>query len=341
MSFFLPQLCVEWGFLLCFSHMIWLMFALLFPRAFAQDPFVASYFAREAMAPIVTHAKAEELSSDNCAACHSKEHQDWEKSRHRISYTNQNFLEGYVREKQDRCLHCHAPLKEQLHELKTSPELKLSHEGVNCVACHVREGKVVGSSFHEGKKTDFLKSPRFCAGCHEFDINAISDGQVHLTPVNAQDTYSQWKKYQKAGGEKTCQQCHMPEGRHLFQGAHGKLNPPLKVSQISHDVLKIELVNIGHHYPSGDVFRRLSLEVMRNGKFVEIRSFQRKYVRDESFRIESDTTLEPFVPVEVKIPHVRPVAYRFVYHFLKDSEKKYSQIPRDDQERVVLQGLLK
>ncbi len=314
---------------------------LLSAQLFAGDPFLNSYFVREAMAPLVTHAKSEDLSAESCAGCHHQEFHDWSKSRHRVSYTNQNFFEGYVREKQDRCLHCHAPLKEQFQEIKKSPILKISHEGVNCVACHVRDGKVAGSIFHGGEKSDFIKSPKFCAGCHEFDINAVTDGQIHLTQVNAQNTYSQWKEYQKAGGDKTCQQCHMPEGRHLFQGAHAKLISPLKVSSPSRGILKIELINIGHHYPSGDVFRRLTLEVKVNGKFFVLRSFHRKYSRDESFRLVSDTTLKPNTVVEVKIEQKLPVEYRFVYHFLKNSDKKYSQIPEHDQDRVVLQGLLK
>lgn len=309
--------------------------------ASASDPFVASYFMKDAMGPLVTHAKREELSAANCSGCHMREHQDWMNSRHRVSYTNQNFFEGHIRENQDRCLHCHAPLAEQQKELKREPNIKLAHEGVNCASCHIREGKVFGSVFHGSEKSHALKNPKFCAGCHEFNINGVKDGVIHLTPVNAQDTYSQWLGYKKAGGKKTCQECHMPEGRHLFQGAHAQNVSPLIVTFTSRGVMKISLKGIGHHYPSGDVFRRITLEVKAGSSFEVIRSFTRKYVMEGGFRIASDTTLKPFEPVEVKVKGPFPLRYRFVYHFLRDAEKKYSQIPLLDQEKIIAEGWMR
>lgn len=311
----------------------------------------ANYFPAEALSAVsVGLPKGHTPSNAQCLGCHKREFEDWEKSRHSRAFNNQNFLEGYFREPQERCLNCHTPLREQVQEIKQSPTLKLAHEGVNCITCHVREGKVQssrssGDSYHTYVENDFLKSPRFCASCHEFSVNAVEDGAIHLTATNAQSTYSEWKRYQAAGGMRTCQDCHMPDGRHMFHGAHGSTKNPLRIQfrrEPRRTVLTIWSEGVGHNFPSGDVFRRLTLEVRGRGEraFKVVETFGRRYGESGGFRLLSNTTLRSFERRELVVNAARPFEFRLVYHFMKDVDKKSSLTTLAERERILERGTI-
>lgn len=317
------------------------------------DGFAASsgYFPFEAMKAVQVGLPAgHQPSNSQCTGCHQQEFQDWSKSRHSQAFSNQNFQEGYFREPQERCLNCHTPLQEQVTEIKTSPKLGLAHEGVNCVACHVRDGQVQsskssGDSYHGYVENNFLKSPQFCASCHEFNVNGSTNGQVHLTNTNAQSTYREWQNYQAAGGTRTCQNCHMPDGRHVFQGAHGRQTTPLKVvakPRGSSTVLELSTQEIGHNFPSGDVFRRVTLEVRASAaqSFTTVETFGRRYGDVGGFRLLSNTSLRPFEKREVEVSTPRPFHYRLTYHFMKDQDKINSQTLPAERERLLQQGTI-
>ncbi|HEY6873667.1 MAG TPA: hypothetical protein VI298_13175 [Geobacteraceae bacterium] len=68
-------------------------------------------------------------------------------------------------------------------------------EGTNCLSCHFDGKKIVG-----GKD---LADPVFCAACHNEKMGMMS-------------TYVEWLNDYKGG--KTCQQCHMEDGSHVFLG---------------------------------------------------------------------------------------------------------------------------
>lgn len=310
----------------------------------------SAYFPFQAMEALDVGLPAGQTPTvGQCTGCHHQEFADWSKSRHAHAYSNQNFLEGYFRETQVRCLNCHAPLKEQVHEIQHSPRLKLAHEGVNCVACHVREGQVqsshkTGESYHAFVKNELLRSPRFCASCHEFNVNSLQDGKALLTPTNAQSTFSEWQRYQAQGGARTCQQCHMPEGRHVFQGAHERTGTPLRVGVRREGrltVLELSLEGVGHHFPSGDVFRHVTLEVRARGQrdFQRVARFGRLY-GGEPFHLLEDTSFVPGAPKRVSITLARPFDYRLTYHFMSESEKNHSQTLLRDRERLLQQGTI-
>ena len=81
-----------------------------------------------------------------------------------------------------------------------------------------------------------------------------------------QSTYSEWVAYRRAGGAETCQGCHMPQGRHVMSGAHDVelLRGALAVA-VSDGALTVTSVGVGHSFPTGDVFRHLTVEVREDG----------------------------------------------------------------------------
>ena len=100
--------------------------------------------------PVLTgyEVSPEKLSSSHCKSCHKETHSQWEKSLHSKAWTDPIFQEAFKIEKMEWCINCHAPLNSQKQEYlkqKTQGGYSLLDEGINCAACHVREGKVLGS----------------------------------------------------------------------------------------------------------------------------------------------------------------------------------------------------
>ena len=225
-----------------------------------------------------------------CAACHPKKFSDWKNSRHAEAMSvgvmvqlqmlpPQALAKHYLNDK--GCMHCHAPTKIQqqslinsLHNVeKNEPTTGIYQQGVICIACHVRDEHWFGpgtSLFKESKNHDKLPSrtpsnhnsqshsaflsSKFCANCHQFDINGPSlEGKL------IQNTYNEWQASNFAKQGVSCQNCHMPNKQHLFKGIHDK-NMVLSGLTITSKLIKkageieayltIKNTNVGHHFPT-------------------------------------------------------------------------------------------
>jgi len=248
--------------------------------------------------------------SSSCRPCHEAAHDQWAETRHAAAWTNAAFRAGFAKEPKVACVKCHAPLEEMPWLMRESAE---AHDGVSCVSCHGTE--------HASNPR--VRSPAMCAGCHEFA----------LTGQEMQTTYTEWLGYQAAGGAKTCQECHMPGGDHRVRGAYdlGMLQKALSV-EVRTGSLVVRNRGAGHDVPSGDVFRRVSLEV--DGR--TIASFGRRYVAavdrrtgDISRVLAEQTSLRPGEEREFRVPSVGH--YRLVYHYA---------FGHDDRSRVIYEGAL-
>src|SRR5262245_49810095 len=81
-----------------------------------------------------------------------------------------------------------------------------------------------------------------------------------------------------------CLSCHMPEGRHTFLGVH---NVDFVQAALSLNVQKmpqgyeftLRPQGVGHHLPTGDLFRHLTLEVasLSGDDFKVVKRFGRRY----------------------------------------------------------------
>jgi hypothetical protein len=183
---------------------------------------------------------------------------------------------------------CHAPLGEQMPFMakatdsrEKSPaknphfDSQLQLQGITCAACHVRQHQRFGPPKAKGasaptyppgmpdhggvQRTPYFEKAEFCKDCHQFDPkNSLL---VNGKPL--QDTYREWKNSVWGKGEAGCQECHMPNRRHLWKGIHdaewvrsgvrmetqitkGGSTPGSSVE------LKVEVINaaVGHKFPT-------------------------------------------------------------------------------------------
>ncbi len=305
------------------------------PAAGADTPWGFADF----LAPVpVPH-----VSAETCEACHSEQHAAWSQSRHRASFDNAVFLEGFAVEPHARCVYCHAPSPEQSkallrqratlvreRSLASVPVASLAHEGISCVTCHLRGDTVmtpnagVTSDAHPLRHEPAMAESSFCAGCHEFRGHDVVDGKTVLNDEKLQTTWSEWTAWRARGGEGTCQSCHMPGKAHTFRGAYdldylrGALSLKLEPARGRY-VAVLESRGVGHSFPTGDVFRHLRLwaddtPVARFGQTFSLSFPEEGHAR---LRRSGDTALKPFEPVRVELPPgTRRV--RVTYHYARD-----------------------
>jgi mono/diheme cytochrome c family protein len=187
-----------------------------------------------------------DLKPETCGMCHPSQYADWKESWHADA-----MGPGVIGQLLDRnepddkfseiCQACHAPLTEQHPMLYTTEKVDekkvvtgvenpdfdpaLRAQGVTCAACHVRqwqrhgppaETEAMENAPHGGfvPKEEYQDS-RFCYRCHDF-----RPGKRSLNDKLIQETYEEWRRTKYAEEGVHCQDCHMPEGRHLFKGVH-------------------------------------------------------------------------------------------------------------------------
>jgi hypothetical protein len=213
------------------------------------------------------------LSAKSCRGCHAEAHADWAASRHGRAWTNAIFQREYKDRPLEWCVHCHAPLREQLEEVRHGGGA-LADEGVTCAACHVRGGRMLARAHAPGSPHDTevradFGGPAFCAGCHQFNFPVIApDNRVTgYTNHPMQDTVHQHDTGHFAARE--CLGCHRSgNGGHRFPGGHDDLMIERAMTlETCRDgrALEVRLTNAaaGHNVPTGDVHRHLVLRAWR------------------------------------------------------------------------------
>jgi len=174
------------------------------------------------------------------------------------------------------CLECHAPLAEQAPKLRGSPgeafrpnpafDARLHPRGITCAACHVRRHERFGPPRRDGTLTSsrprselphngvtrtvaFMRS-EFCRGCHQFGPEGFA-----LNGKPLENTYNEWRASRFAAAGVQCQDCHMPDRRHLWRGIHNpdmvKAGLTIRVeSGPKSVVLRVENSGVGHAFPT-------------------------------------------------------------------------------------------
>jgi hypothetical protein len=279
-----------------------------------------------------------------CAPCHTEIHEDWRASRHRVAWSNDLMIAGFVAEPLEFCVNCHAPLPEQRAEVlanlrfyrsldprrrtaagipKQHPEPTAGH-GIHCATCHVRGDTYLApersdASPHDTRAVPEMATGDFCVNCHEFPMPVTHSGATVLSDAPMQSTGTEWRAWVASGGQERCQDCHMPGGRHVFRGAHDQewLKQSVSVElSAARDRFTLRSVGVGHDFPTGDLFRHLTLEVDRGSGFEVVDWMGRQFERDpeDVRRVSSNTSLKPGEPriVEVSGAFAR---WRLVYHY--------------------------
>jgi hypothetical protein len=214
----------------------------------AEQDFIRDHWRRpippQGMAPTRFSPLERSLSPISCGTCHLDQFRDWQSSVHAKSMGP--GISGQLAEmiKNDpaaarSCFTCHAPLAEQAPLIRGSeglvpnPDLDthLQSQGVVCASCHVRGHQRFGPPRRDGtvasrapreslphngltRTTAFLRS-EFCASCHQFAPNGLT-----LNGKPLENTFEEWRASPAARRGQQCQDCHMPDRRHLWRGIH-------------------------------------------------------------------------------------------------------------------------
>jgi hypothetical protein len=213
---------------------------------------VDEFIRRHWRAPIAPQGAAPErfspveasLTPEACGTCHAVQYGDWKTSLHAKSMgpgvAGQLADMGHADSKSAAtCYRCHAPLAEQTPfargdgGLDSNPvyDASLASHGVVCAGCHVRAHQRFGPPRRDGSLASpaprdtlphggvtrtraFLKS-EFCRSCHQFEPN-----EYRVNGKLLEDTYNEWKSSRFAREGVHCQDCHMPDRRHVWRGIH-------------------------------------------------------------------------------------------------------------------------
>ena len=174
------------------------------------------------------------LKAKDCGSCHQEIYEEWKKSTHSVALQDPQFQAEMKKDDIYACLNCHIPLQNQQEYIVTglldgdhkrpvrtpNPDFdkELQQESITCAACHVRDGKVIGTigmegAIHAGKvDTEFL-SEKLCISCH----NVVDE--LNPVLVCTFETGDEWKDNWAIREGKNCISCHMEEiERPIFQG---------------------------------------------------------------------------------------------------------------------------
>ncbi|HEV8471300.1 MAG TPA: multiheme c-type cytochrome [Methylomirabilota bacterium] len=217
------------------------------------------------------------LAPEACGACHPVQYADWRTSMHAASMgpgIAGQLAEMLVREPAGAlaCHGCHAPLAEQSpitpDTLAANPgfDPALRAHGIPCAACHVRGHARFGPPRRDGSLASAVpretlphagvtRAPAylasaFCRGCHQFG----PDGYA-LNGKPLEDTYEEWRASPFASAGVQCQDCHMPDRRHLWRGVHDRdmVERGLTIAVTAESrapALIVTSTGVGHRFPT-------------------------------------------------------------------------------------------
>ncbi len=227
------------------------------------------------------------LEPEACGTCHPSQLADWRTSLHAAAMGP--GVSGQLVEMLESdpgsalsCFTCHAPLAEQAPRVadgaraRANPvyDASLGARGLVCAGCHVRGHARFGPPRRDGSlaptapretlphngvtRTAAFLSSEFCQSCHQFTPDGFA-----LNGKLLENTYNEWKASRFARAGVQCQDCHMPDRRHLWRGIH---DPDMVRSGLTIDAragaaryrpgdtiavtLTVESTRIGHAFPT-------------------------------------------------------------------------------------------
>ena len=252
------------------------------------------------------------LSANECATCHQEFFDEWKTTIHSQAWTDPYYQADLKFDgSQQICLNCHIPLDNQQENLvlgfrdkaKWDPILApnpdfdhdLQQEGVTCLACHLKEGKILGSRGSKNAPHPVEKIQSGNQICVRYHVvkNEGWDTFFRFPPcgtVAEINSSAEQPAVRGASGEMSiseieklgCISCHMPltqrpvaDGldpkpvrQHLWRGGHDKemvkgalsveLNE-IEPKSKNERLFKLTLTNTGaaHYLPTGTPDRHL------------------------------------------------------------------------------------
>jgi hypothetical protein len=183
-------------------------------------------------------------------------------------------------------------------------------------------------------RTPFFEDSRFCAGCHQFEFPAPNGKSL-------QNTYNEWASSRYAAEGISCQDCHMPDRRHLWRGVHDSTMVRNGVTiEWATDVgdgigLRVTNSGTGHRFPTyvtPEVWVRIELlDSERRAVDGAIVELPLRRVMGGGWTEVSDTRLPPDSSVTLTMPVDESGA-----HFARGTVTVYPDIFYEGQFRGML-----
>lgn len=227
------------------------------------------------------------LRPSACGSCHPDQFKQWKTTLHGKAMSPGMYgqlvdMWPSNPEGAQGCNECHAPLTEQQKRARAGSgpfskwgpnplyDRALEMSGLTCAACHVRKRRVHGPPKREtpegendatttGKhggveRTPYFEKSEFCQGCHQFNSGGPNGKAI-------QNTFNEWKASIWAKEGVQCQNCHMPQRKHLWRGIHdkdmvqGAVDLDVKIDRKSpKDIVAATIVltntGAGHYFPT-------------------------------------------------------------------------------------------
>lgn len=306
-----------------------------------------------------------EQQAGECASCHADIFEQWYQSPHRNGILSQSLLKEWsAHNNAPDCQNCHLPLVTQRPFvastyvngdplqpiLDSNPrfESSLYSESVGCVACHMRDGQIVGQNSvaapHSLLHSPTLSNSSACQNCHQGQPAGYSE------PIYT--TVSEWQKSSFAKAGVHCQDCHMSSvpstnslvGR-LTQSNHQvSLNArqaltvrlghaPSRVQRGTVEMYQVSIVNsgAGHALPTGSPFQNTQIvfqvirgdsnlqEPITHDLNVEFSTESPKQILKDS-RIPADGVVSFQIPIEIN-QKKEPGLSVFTIFYVEDGER--------------------
>lgn len=298
-------------------------------QAVAEDDATTAFLAKHWSFPIPPQGEPPpdyspleaSLDPKQCGICHPQQYKDWQTTLH--SHAMSPGLYGQMMNMADSdlatytiCASCHTPLSEQLPFLeaggsyRNNPDFdaKLQQAGLTCAGCHVRQHQHFGPPRraelppippdtklpHNGfTVSDAYENSAFCSPCHQFKPTDFA-----LNGKLLENTYEEWRRSRYAKEGIHCQNCHMPDRRHLWRGIHD----PEMVKQ----AMTVALAPDANSYAAGDTMR-LTINVTNSGAghyfptYVTPKVFVQAHLLDAQGAVLNDTAQEVAIGRDVTL----------------------------------------
>jgi hypothetical protein len=284
------------------------------------------------------------LQPEACGTCHPAQLADWKTTLHAAAMgpgVSGQLVEMLESDPPSAlsCFTCHAPLAEQAPRVmaRNGPsanpvyDATLGAKGLVCAGCHVRAHARFGPPRRDGSlaatapretlphngatRTPAFLRAEFCQSCHQF----TSDGFA-LSGKLLENTYNEWKASRFAREGVQCQDCHMPDRRHLWRGIHdpdmvrsgltiaasagaARYRPGDAISV----TLTVESTRVGHAFPTYVTPRVvLSAELVDEAGQVIAGSRQEKVIaREVTLDLEREIADTRLMPGKKAVLHYR------------------------------------
>jgi Cytochrome c554 and c-prime len=279
----------------CPRSAVFFALVVLLPTGTLGSESVEEFVRRHWAAPLAPQGPAparftgieSSLQPDACGSCHPTQAADWSTSLHAAAMgpgVSGQIVEMLERDAEQAvgCFTCHAPLAEQAPVLRRDGVLRanpdfdaaLMAKGLPCAGCHVRAHERFGPPRRDGSlgsaapretlphggvtRTPAFVASEFCRSCHQFSPEGLA-----LNGKLLEDTFNEWKASKFARDGVQCQDCHMPDRRHLWRGIH---DPEMvrsglaitvqtgaaryRVGETAAVTLHVHSVRVGHRFPT-------------------------------------------------------------------------------------------